>query len=192
MRAAIYVRVSTKDQNTELQEAELRAFAASRGWNATIYSDKATGTNTDRPAFQKLMKEARSGNVDVILVWKLDRMFRSMRDLTRTLSELTENDVEFVSLKENLDLTTAAGKMLIHIIGSVAEFEASMIRERTAAGRARAKANGVRFGRPLDYRKVDYEAVRQLHASGKGPSAIARELKIARASVYRILNKYKL
>ncbi len=187
MRVAMYVRVSTEEQNTAMQERELREYAARRDWEVTLYSDQATGTNTDRPQFQKMMREVRAGKVDTILVWKLDRIFRSLRDLVRTLAELRDLGVAFVSLKESLDLTTPTGQLLCHLLGAFAQFEAAMIRERTAAGRARAKANGVRFGRPLDYRKVDYEAVKRLFANGKGPSAIARELKIARTSVYRVL-----
>lgn len=187
MKVAAYLRVSTSDQSCDLQEAELKTHARIRGWsNLEVFSDKATGTNTDRPEFQRMMKLVRNGSIGLVLVWKLDRMARSTRDLVNVLHELTELDVQFVALKDNIDLTTASGKLLCHLIGAFAEFEASLIKERVRAGLARAKERGVRLGRPRKS-KIDHVKIRELRKSGTGPTQIARDLGICRATVYRIL-----
>jgi DNA invertase Pin-like site-specific DNA recombinase len=191
MRFAIYVRVSTKDQDTEMQEKDLKAEAAKREWEVEVFRDHATGTNTDRPAFKRMMAQVREGDFDGILVWKLDRMFRSMRDLIRTLHELTELEVKFVSFKENLDLTTAAGKLLCHMIGAFAEFEAAIIQERVRAGLKLARERGTKSGKAIGRNhgsiKINYYRVWELNKSGKSAAAIAQDLKIARSTVYRIL-----
>ena len=108
LRAVLYLRISTAEQSCSMQEAELLPFVESRGWQLTkVYEDQATGTNANRAAFQDMMCDARARKFDVILVWKLDRLARSLKDLVTTLQELSELNVAFVSLKDQVDLTTA-------------------------------------------------------------------------------------
>ena len=118
-RIGIYLRVSTQDQATELQRNEIQKFLDARGWTTTfIYEDKATGTNGNRTAFKKLMADARQRKVDVVICWKLDRLFRSLKDLISTLQEFNELGIDFISLKDNIDLTTSAGRLMLRIIGA--------------------------------------------------------------------------
>jgi DNA invertase Pin-like site-specific DNA recombinase len=110
-RIALYLRVSTQDQSTELQYGELLKYIEARGLPApTIYQDKSTGTNGNRPAFKQLMTDIRLRKVDLVICWKLDRLFRSLKDLIATLQEYNELGVEFISLKDNIDMTTSAGR----------------------------------------------------------------------------------
>jgi DNA invertase Pin-like site-specific DNA recombinase len=163
-RVALYLRVSTQDQSTELQSNELLKYIEARGLpDPIIYQDKSTGTNGNRPAFKQLMADIRQRKVDLVICWKLDRLFRSLKDLIATLQEWNELGVEFISLKDNIDLTTSAGRLMLHIIGAFGEFEASLIRERVRAGLANAKAHGKRLGRPPT---IDAVHVRKLRAAG--------------------------
>lgn len=139
-RVAIYLRVSTNGQNTNLQREEIMSFLTVRGWTDwTIYDDIASGTNGNRAALKQLMSDAKSGKLDLLICWKLDRLFRSLKDLVSVLHELEMLWIEFISLKDGLDLTTSSGRLLTHLIGSFGEFEASLIRERVNAGLANAK-----------------------------------------------------
>lgn len=178
---AIYCRVSTSDQNCQLQRDELSRYAQARGWNVhAIYEDQMTGRNVNRPQFQLALKDARSRKIDLFLVWKLDRAFRSMKDMVITLGELGELGVEFVSLKDNLDLTTSTGKLMTHILGAFAEFEASMIKERVVSGLAAAKRRGVQLGRP---KTVDAEEILKLRKQGKSMRQISKALGVGLGSV---------
>lgn len=185
-RVAIYVRVSTQDQSTELQLRELKELAARRGWeiSAILEDQGKTGTNTRRPGLQQLLSLARVREIDLILVWKLDRFARSLSDLIVHLQEFQDLGVEFVSLKDNLDMTTAAGRLMTQIIGAFAEFEASIIKERVRAGLANAKAKGVRLGRRST---IDPHSIAALRAEGFTPPQIARKLKVSRSAVYAVL-----
>jgi DNA invertase Pin-like site-specific DNA recombinase len=148
MRAAIYARVSTNDQTCENQLRELRSYCETRGLTATEYVDAGIcGARESRPALDALLKDARRRKFDLLIVWKLDRLGRSLRHLILTLDELHALGVGFVSLTEALDTTTPAGRFQMQILGAVAEFERGMIRERVVTGLARAKAQGVRLGR---------------------------------------------
>jgi DNA invertase Pin-like site-specific DNA recombinase len=148
MRAAIYARVSTQDQTCENQLRELRAYCQARGLTATEFVDAGvSGAKESRPALDALLREAKPRKFDLLIVWKLDRLGRSLRHLILTLDELHALGVGFVSLTEALDTTTPAGRFRMQILGAVAEFERGMIRERVVTGLARAKAQGVRLGR---------------------------------------------
>lgn len=190
MRVAIYVRVSTQDQSTDLQEQQLLEYASARGWvdGVQIFKDKATGTNMERPELRRMLREARAGRVDLILCWKLDRMFRSMKDMVLTMHELQALGLQFIALKDNIDLTTPAGRLMCNLIGAFAEFEASLIRERVRAGLSAAKQKGVKLGRPTGEagRSLNYAKIKKLLSSGKSPTEISRDLGIARSTVYRI------
>jgi putative DNA-invertase from lambdoid prophage Rac len=186
-KVGIYLRVSTSDQSTDLQRRELEAHAVSRGWtDLTWFEDKATGTNVNRPQFRRIMVEARARRLDIIVVWKLDRFARSLRDLILNLQELTDLGVAFVSMRDQIDLSTSTGRLMLHMIGAFAQFEADMIRDRVNAGIAAAKANGTRFGRPP---RLDPARAHELRSQGWSLSRIARELGTSKSAVSKVLRK---
>lgn len=190
-RIAVYLRVSTTDQSTELQKKEILDFLCARGWaHYHIYEGNGkTGTNGNRPALKQLLQDARQRKIDLVICWKLDRLFRSLKDLVVTLQEFQDLGVEFISLKDNIDLTTASGRLLMQIIGAMAEFEAALIRERVRAGLNAAKAQGKRLGRP---RSRNDAIILSLHSNGLTVKDIARQLGISRASTYRAFSKTPL
>jgi len=151
VRCAFYVRVSTHNgqQNPEVQLNDLRPFAESRGWQLVAeYIDHCTGAKESRPELNRLLTDARQRKFDVVCVWKLDRFARSLKHLVLALAEFESLGIQFVSLKDNLDLTTASGRLMFQIIGAMAEFERSLIQERVRAGLRNARAKGKRLGRP--------------------------------------------
>lgn len=149
MRAAIYARVSTNDQEPENQLRELRSYVEARGWTPTEFVDKGvSGAKESRPALDTLLKAAKRRKVDTLVVWKLDRLGRNLRHLILLLDELSVSGVSFVSLNEGIDTATAAGRLQLHLLGAIAEFERARIAERVKLGLARAKAQGKRLGRP--------------------------------------------
>jgi len=148
-RAAIYARVSTFDQEPENQLQELRRYVEARGWTSVEYIDKGVSGNTDsRPALDSLVRDAKRRTFDTLIVWRLDRLGRNLKHLITLLDELQIMGVAFVSLAEGIDATTPAGKLQLHILGAIAEFERARIAERVQAGLARARAQGTRLGRP--------------------------------------------
>jgi DNA invertase Pin-like site-specific DNA recombinase len=153
MRAAIYARVSTFDQEPENQLLELRRYVEARGWLGTgtgsEYVDRGvSGAKDNRPALDALLKDAKRRRFDVVVCWRLDRLGRNLKHLITLLEELQALGVAFVSLAEGIDATTPAGKLQMHILGAIAEFERGRIVERVKAGLARAKAAGKQLGRP--------------------------------------------
>lgn len=149
MRCAIYARVSTLDQEPENQLAEIRRYVAARGWTAVEYVDRGiSGAKDRRPALDRLLVDARRRRFDVVVVWRLDRLGRNLRHLITLLEELQALGIAFVSLNEGIDATTPAGKLQMHILGAIAEFERARIAERVKAGLQRARAQGKRLGRP--------------------------------------------
>ena len=149
MRAAIYARVSTLDQEPENQLAELRRYVEARGWSGHEYTDKGvSGAKDRRPALDQLVRDAKRRKFDCLVVWRLDRLGRSLRHLILLLDELSALGVAFVSLAESIDTGTPAGRLQLHLLAAIAQFERERIVERVKAGMARAKAQGKRFGRP--------------------------------------------
>src|SRR5678809_692192 len=149
MTAAIYARVSTLDQEPENQLREVRRYVEARGWTATEYVDRGvSGAKDRRPALDQLVADARRRKFDVLVCWRLDRLGRNLRHLITMLEDLNHVGVGFVSLGEGIDCTTPAGKLQLHILAALAEFERERIRERVLAGLARARAQGKRLGRP--------------------------------------------
>jgi DNA invertase Pin-like site-specific DNA recombinase len=149
MRAAIYARVSTFDQKPENQLVELRRYASARGWQVKEHVDHGiSGAKERRPALDALLADAKRRRFDVLVVWRLDRLGRNLRHLIVLLEELQALGIAFVSLGEGIDATTPAGKLQMHILGAIAEFERSRIAERVRAGLRRARAQGRRLGRP--------------------------------------------
>jgi DNA invertase Pin-like site-specific DNA recombinase len=165
MRAAIYCRVSSDAQTIDNQLLELQTYVASRQWSlAGEFRDEGvSGAKDRRPALDKLMAQARRGTVDVICVWSLDRFGRSLAHVVTAVQELHERGVAFVSLKEGLDLSTAAGRLQLHILSALGEFERARLIERTRAGLARARRQGTRLGRrPVRLAAANLAAVTHL------------------------------
>jgi DNA invertase Pin-like site-specific DNA recombinase len=151
-RAALYLRTSTLDQTTANQAIELRRYVEARGWTAVEYDDSGvSGAKDRRPALDRLLADAKRRKFDVLVCWRLDRLGRSLRHLITLLDELQSLGVAFVSLAEGIDATTPAGKLQMHILGAIAEFERGRLRERVLAGLQRARLQGKRLGRePYD------------------------------------------
>ncbi len=191
MKVGIYARVSTQEQQTlPLQIKDLREFAEKRKWEIAVeIADVASGAKT-RPKREELLKLARQRKIDCILVWRLDRFGRSLADLITTLDELNHIGVSFVSLNESLDLTTPSGKALAGMLAVFAEFERSILKERVKAGIVESRGKGKAHGRPRTA-STKKEEVQKLFAEGKGisKSQIAKQLKIGRTSVIRLLKE---
>jgi DNA invertase Pin-like site-specific DNA recombinase len=188
-RAALYVRVSTGEQSTEMQRTELATVAARAGWTITeIYEDAGfSGKNgrDKRPAFDRMLKDAARRRFDILAVWATDRLGRSLKDLVNTLHELQATGVDLYLNKQALDTSTPSGKALFGMLGVFAEFERDLIVERVKSGVARAKANGKRLGRP-GIATDRIAAVRAELASGTSLRVTARRCGVSLKSVQRI------
>jgi DNA invertase Pin-like site-specific DNA recombinase len=189
MRVALYARVSTADkQDLSAQLAELKRYVVARGWTVgAVYTDYLSGARPDRPGYQALRAACRRRVVDAVVVTRLDRFSRSLKELLTALEELRVLGVDFVSLHETLDTTTAAGRMMLHIVGAFAEFERELIRERVRMGLAHARARGRRLGRP---RVVDQAQVWALRRQGLSYSRIAAQLRASRTAVIRACQRW--
>jgi DNA invertase Pin-like site-specific DNA recombinase len=187
-RVALYARVSTlAGQNPEMQLVELREYAARRGWQVVEeYVDHGvSGAKESRPALNRLMNDARQRKFEIIAVWRIDRYGRSLRHLVNSLADLENVGVSFVSLRDSIDLKSASGRLMAQLLGAMAEFERSLIKERVAAGIRNARNKGKRLGRPplmLDRGRID-----RLRASGASLRAISMHLGISLGSVHRAL-----
>lgn len=187
LHAGLYARVSTNDQQTlAMQMRALREYAARRGWTVALQIRDVGSGAVERKAREQLMEAARRREIDVVLVWRLDRWGRSVTDLLATLQELGHLGVGFVSLTEALDLTTPAGRAMAGLLAIFAEFEREILRERTRAGLVQARLNGKQLGRPITAGRHATE-IRKLHRAGIANAEIARRLEIGRTSVRRIL-----
>jgi DNA invertase Pin-like site-specific DNA recombinase len=187
MRAGVYARVSTHDQQTlGLQVEAMRSYLRNRGWHLVKQAKDVGSGVEDRPGREALLRAARRRELDVVVVWRLDRWGRSVEDLLVTLRELTELGVGFVSLTEAMDLTTPTGRAMAGLLAIFAEFEREILRERVCAGIAQARKEGRPHGRP---RTASLKAaeVWKLKAKQLSHSEIARRLGIGRTSVRRIL-----
>src|SRR5882672_921472 len=186
-RAGLYARVSTNDQQTlPMQSRAMREYAARRGWTIAVNVREVGSGATKREAREKLLEAARRREIDVVLVWRLDRWGRSVTDLLATLQELEHLGVGFVSLTEALDLTTPAGRAMAGLLAIFAEFEREILRERTRAGLAHARQSGKRLGRPVTA-GLQADKARKLYRAGVSKAEIARRLESGRTSVRRIL-----
>ncbi len=205
MRVGVYLRVSSfkpkkdktgkllesrdKGQDTEMQLREIQAYL--KAHNLTdyeVFEDKGvSGTKDSRPGLNRLMGEVKQRKIQMVICWKLDRLFRSLRHILNTLEDFEKHGVTFVALRDNIDLNTVSGRFMMQILAAVGEFEAAIGRERTIAGLNNARENGVKLGRR--YNTVSWAAVNALRTLR--PTAtladLGRELGISRATVYRIL-----
>jgi DNA invertase Pin-like site-specific DNA recombinase len=169
-----------------LQRRELLAYVQARQWEVIqIYDDTGqSGANNARPMYRQLLKDAKQRKFDMVLVWKLDRWARSLKEIIVSLQDLTDYGVEFCSLKDNLDLSTSTGRLMLHIIGSFAQFERDILVDRVRAGLANAKAKGKRLGRPVT--RKDQQII-NLRSKGFSYSQICKELNVSLGSVQRSL-----
>jgi DNA invertase Pin-like site-specific DNA recombinase len=148
-RAALYVRVSSGEQHTEMQERALREYVQRRAWVLhKIYRDKSTGAIANRPGLDELLRDCRHRSIDVVVVWKFDRFARSLKNLIAGLELCRAFGIDFVSVTEAVDTSLPAGEMLFQMIGAIAQFERSLIAERVRSGLANARANGKVLSRP--------------------------------------------
>jgi DNA invertase Pin-like site-specific DNA recombinase len=187
-RAAIYCRVSTADQHPETQLLDLREFAKQRGFEITHeYTDTISGAKAKRPGLDKLLADARRNRFDIVLVAAFDRVARSVRHFLEVLDELSHLNIEFISLRENIDSSGPLGRAIVVIVGAIAELEKSLIVERVRAGMRRAKLEGRRIGRaPLN---IDRAAVVKDRRSGMSLTEVAKKHRISRATVCRLVNE---
>lgn len=186
MRVAIYCRVSTSDQSCELQRSDLLSFAKARGWEVVqVFEEKISGTHTKRPMLKTMLVAASQRKFDAVLVWKLDRFARSLRDLLLMLQTFDEIGITFISLRDNIDLTTSSGRLMMHLLGAFGEFEADLIRERVRAGIRNARAQGKKLGRPCCRNDRQIHALR---SSGLSIRQIAASLGTTIGSVQRSLS----
>jgi len=188
-RVAAYVRVSTGGQDTAMQLADIRRLAELRGWEivATV-EEKASGAK-HRPARQKLIAEAKGGAYDTVCVWKLDRWGRSTLDVLNTVTELDAAGIAFVSVQDNVDLTTAQGRLMVQLLAAFAEFERAQIRERVTAGLRHAKRHGTRTGKAIGRPATAVERqprIEALVAQGVSLPEIAKRLEMPYSSVHRL------
>src|SRR5262245_31597313 len=174
-----YARVSTQDQNPDLQLKALKAAGCKK-----VFVEKASGAQRERPELKAAVEYARSG--DTLIVWKLDRMARSLKQLIETIEDLEQRKIGFKSLTEAIDTTTSGGRLVFHIFAALAEFERSIIRERTIAGLAAAKARGARPGRKPALDGNDIDAAKALLLKGELTVAeVAGRLGVAPSTLYK-------
>lgn len=184
--AALYARVSTLDQNCDLQLEDLRRYAGQRFAHYYEYVDEGvSGTQRRRPKLDALMQAAHQRKFDVVVVWKFDRFARSVKHLVDSLEEFSALGIDFISYTEGIDTTTPTGQLLFHMVGAVAQFERDLIVERVRAGMAHARAMGKRIGRPRA--EVDVDCVVRLRQQGRSLREIARNLDIPVSRVRRAL-----
>jgi DNA invertase Pin-like site-specific DNA recombinase len=190
---AIYLRSSSRSQDTTGQEPDLRRWAAvHKGVPVRWYRDKVGGTTTDRPGFRRLLADVRLGKITRIVVWRLDRLGRTARGLAALFDDLLGQKVDLVSLKEGLDLATPAGRLMARVLSSVATFETEARSERVVAGQEAARAAGKRWGGSVKGRRLKVTAeqekvIRRMRAEREGVTAISRATGLSRPTVYRVL-----
>lgn len=188
----VYVRVSSRGQDHRSQLPDLERWAAAQSQPVVFYRDKFTGTKMDRPGWAKLQAAIKRGEVSAIVCWRLDRLGRTAKGLTALFAELQERGVGLISLRDGIDLSTAAGRMLANVLASIAQFETECRAERVLAGQAAARAAGKTWGGSQPGRRVkvkpeQIETVCRMAAEGATIAAMARATGLSRPTVYGIL-----
>jgi len=188
-RAALYMRVSTLDQHPETQLLDLRQMASQRGYEIVDeFTDRISGAKARRPGLDSLLRDARRGRFDVVLVWACDRIARSTKHFLEVLDELNRLNIEFISFREQIDTAGPLGRAVVVIIGVVAELERSLIIERVRAGMRRAKLEGQHIGRkPLD---LDRAAIFRDRQGGQSLAQLAKGHRVSRATIHRVLHEH--
>ena len=190
MRAAIYARVSTQNgQDPRMQTRELNEYCQRRGWTVEReYVDVGvSGAKDSRPELNRLMADAKRRRFDSILVWKLDRFGRSLRHLVNAIAELESVGIAFVSLTDNLDLSTPSGRLMFQVIAAMGEFERELIRERVRSGMRNAREKGARIGRPK--LKLESAAINRMRGEGASWREIANSIGVSLGTVYAARSK---
>lgn len=159
--AGVYLRVSTQEQRIDVQRAELGAYVRKRGWKSKVYIDRESGATSHRDGLDALLSDCRKRKIDIVVCWALDRIARSLRNLLDILSELKCLKIEFVSYRQQIDTSTAAGNLSWHVLAAVAEFEREMLRERVIAGMVQARRRGSKIGRPPN-RELTKQEIQQV------------------------------
>ena len=191
-RVALYARVSTlgHGQDVGLQLDDLHALVQHRGWDLvdSYVDDGVSGAKESRPQLDRLLEDARAGKFEILVVWKLDRLGRSLAHLLRLLDELTALGIEFVSIKDSgIDTTTPAGRLMLQVMGAFSEFERGLISERVKAGVQRARRQGKQFGRPR--KELDLRAAGLLMEQGHSVREVADLLGLPRTTLRRRLKE---
>jgi len=186
---AIYLRVSSQKQDTVSQESELKRWAAAHGGSIAWYRDKFTGKTMNRPGWNRLDKAMQQGQVSNVVVWRLDRLGRTAKGLTALFDELYQRKINLVSLRDGIDLSTAAGRMLANVLASIARFETEVRAERVAAGQAAARARGIVWGGSEKGRMIkgtpeQVATIRRMKAEGTKITAIAGTIGLSRPTIY--------
>ncbi len=190
-RIAIYARVSTDKQSTENQLLELRILCTKLGYTIVQeYTDNGISgakSRDERPALDLLLKDATRRKFDMVMCWSIDRLGRSLQHLVEILNELQALKIDLYFQQQGMDTSTPSGRMIFSVFGAIGEFERNLIRERVLAGQQRAKANGVKLGRPSKMNDGMKSAVKLLREKGMGIKQIARELQIGVGTVYSVM-----
>ena len=191
-RIAIYARVSTDKQSTENQLLELRTLCTKLGYTIVQeYTDNGISgakSRDERPALDLLLKDATRRKFDMVMYWSIDRLGRSLQHLVEILNELQALKIDLYFQQQGMDTSTPSGRMIFSVFGAIGEFERNLIRERVLAGQQRAKANGVKLGRPSKMLDGMKSAVKLLREKGMGIKQIARELQIGVGTVYSVMS----
>jgi DNA invertase Pin-like site-specific DNA recombinase len=187
-RAGVYLRCSTNSQETDMQEVELKEYVSRRGWEYKIYRDRGqSGAKENRPALDLLLSDLRKRRIDVLVVWALDRLARSLKQLLSIADECNLLGVDLVSLKQNVDTTLPAGRLTFAVLGAVAEFEREMLCTRVIAGLQQARRNGKHLGRPA-LRRFDADEIREIRRLREAGASV-RNLSIRFRTTQYIVSK---
>ena len=188
-RAVLYMRVSTVDQHPETQLHDLRQLAAQRGFEIVAeFIDRISGVKARRPGLDQLLKQARRGQFDVVLVWASDRIARSVRHFLEVLDEFNRLNIEFVSFREQIDTGGPLGRAIVVIIGAIAELERNLIVERVRAGMRRARLEGRTIGRrPIE---LDHTSILRDRQHGHSLGQLAKSYRVSRTTIHRVLQQH--
>jgi DNA invertase Pin-like site-specific DNA recombinase len=191
MRTAVYIRVSKEIQSTEMQMRSILPLLQLKGIaDYEIYSDHGlSGASKNRPALNKLLDDCKGGKIELVVVYKLDRLFRSLVHLLDTLALFKTHSVQFISVSENIDLSTPTGQLMMHIVGAMAQFERALVSERTKAGLVNARAKGRIPGPKPQYTHETASLVLDLRKDGKTYQQISNALNLSIGSIQRIIKK---
>lgn len=187
MKTAIYARVSTDEQTTDNQVLKLEQVAGRNGWEVeAIYADTISGAKSKRPQLDKLMQAVMRKEIDMVMVWSVDRLGRSLQHLTSLLSDIESKGINLYLHQQNIDTSSPSGKMLFQLLGVFAEFERSMIRERVLAGLDRARSQGKRLGRP-PIPPITVDKIKRLREEGLSLRKIAKQVGISTSKVHQLV-----
>ena len=191
---AIYMRVSSKAQDMAAQEPDLKRWRDAQDENVVWYRDTFSGKSMDRPGWNKMMASVQVGKITKVVVWRLDRLGRTAKGLTALFEEFSRSKVNLISLRDGIDLNTAAGRLMANVLASVAQYETEVRAERVRAGQEAARDKGISWGgseKGWRWKVTDDQvaAVKEMKASGKNVTQIARTTALSRPTIYRLLGR---